>query len=209
MIEYHTIIHSSKAPRKSCIAFEKIDGSNFRVKYTPKQGFCLYGTRTQLINETTPFWNEMVYEFKSNLEQSLLKLYKSREYSKYREIITFGEFYGDNSFAGFHKEEPHRIKIFDVLLGHKQRHLLKPREFIKEIACIVDTPRVIYQGNLNEQLIEDVRNNLYDLNEGVVCKGNETSGSFFGNVWMCKIKTNEYIERVKNKFKEEEWEKYL
>lgn len=39
MVEYPSIQNSSKAPRKNCIAFEKLDGSNFRAKWTQKNGF--------------------------------------------------------------------------------------------------------------------------------------------------------------------------
>ena len=60
---------------------------------------------------------------------------------------------------------------------------------------------------MNEQLILDVRNNIYGLKEGVICKGTETNGAFSGNQWMCKIKTFEYLEKLKIVFKDE-WEKY-
>jgi len=38
MIKYPSIINSVKAPRSHCIAFDKLDGSNFRAKYTQKKG---------------------------------------------------------------------------------------------------------------------------------------------------------------------------
>lgn len=42
MIEYPEIINSSKAPRLACIAFDKLDGSNIRIKWTQKRGFDLF-----------------------------------------------------------------------------------------------------------------------------------------------------------------------
>ena len=77
MIEYPSIINSSNAPRQNCIAFDKLDGSNFRAKYTQKKGFETFGTRTQLIDETTPFWGEMVTIFKSEYKNDLEKFFKS------------------------------------------------------------------------------------------------------------------------------------
>lgn len=55
MIEYPSIQNSSKAPRKNCVAFDKLDGSNFRAKWTAKRGFDTFGTRTQLIDETSEY----------------------------------------------------------------------------------------------------------------------------------------------------------
>lgn len=176
MEEYPSIINSSKAPRKHCFAFDKIDGSNFRAKFTQKRGFDSYGTRTQMIDETTPFWSEMVKVFKQDHEKALTDLFKKhKEFRDYREIIVFGEFWGEHSFAGFHDvSEPHKIIMFDVLVGHKQRKFLKPKEFIDYIAPITETAKVVYEGNMNEQLIKDVREGKYDVNEGVICKGIET-----------------------------------
>lgn len=208
MIEYPSIINSSKAPRKHCIAFDKLDGSNFRAKYTNKKGFNVFGTRTQLIDETTPFWGEMVNIFKNTIQQPLENLFnKDKDFRDYREIIVYGEFLGENSFAGRHENESHEIVIFDVLLGHKQRKFLRPQDFIKIIGKEVKIPNIVYTGNLNEEFIQNVRNNIFDLKEGVICKGTESSGAFSGGIWSCKIKTQAYLDKLKTQFGEE-WEKY-
>jgi len=207
MIEYPSIINSSKAPRKHCYAFNKLDGSNFRAKYTPKQGFNVFGTRTQLVDETTPFWGEMVLKFKEDLDKSLTELFKSKDFRDYREIMVFGEFLGENSIAGRHEDEPHKVVVFDVLLGHKQRKFLKPQEFVKTLSSVVETPEVVYIGNLNDDLIRSVRNNEFGLKEGVICKGTEPSGAFVGGIWTCKIKTLEYLEKLKGIYGKD-WEKY-
>lgn len=207
MIEYPSIINSSKAPRKPCIIFDKLDGSNFRAKYTQKRGFDSFGTRTQMIDETTPFWGEMVTIFKNTLQESLEKLFKTKEFRDFREITAFGEFLGDNSFAGNHENEPHKIVIFDVLTGHKQRKFLKPKDFIKVVGDVVEIPKTIYEGNLNNEVIADIREGRYDVKEGGIAKGLETSGAFCGGMWTCKIKTNAYLQKLKDKFGAE-WEKF-
>ncbi len=208
MLEFPSIINSSKAPRKHCIAFDKLDGSNFRAKFTQKQGFHVFGTRTQLIDETSEFWGDMVKVFKDKLESPLYELFKkSKDFRDYREIIVYGEYLGENSFAGRHEpNEDHEIIIFDVLLGHKQRKFLKPREFIKIIGKEVSIPDVVHEGNLNDEFIKTIRENT-TLKEGVICKGTEPSGAFAGGVWTCKIKTQAYLDKLKNKFGDE-WEKY-
>ncbi len=208
MIEYPTIQNSSKAPRKPCIAFEKFDGSNFRAKWTQKNGFCLFGTRTQLIDESTEFFGKMVRVFNQTVNKPLNEFLK-KEYRNEREVICFGEFFGDNSFAGRHENEDQKIVIFDILVGHKpnSRKFIRPQDFIKKLKNVIELPRVVYQGNLNESFIQDVRDDKFDTFEGVICKGTESVGNAVGGVWMCKIKTNKYFEKLKGKF-QEDWEKY-
>ena len=208
MIEYPSIINSSKAPRTHCIAFDKVDGSNFRAKYTQKGGFNLFGTRTQLIDEATPMWGEMVTNFKENHEKELTNLFKkNKDYRDFREITVFAEFVGDNSFAGRHVKEPHKLIFFDTLVGHKERKFISPVDFIKDFQETIPIPDVVYVGNLNDTLIEDVRKNKFGLKEGVICKGTHTRGDFCGGVWMCKIKTQEYFNKLKEVFRED-WIKY-
>ena len=209
MVEYPSIINSSKAPRKPCIAFDKLDGSNIRIKFTPKAGFCLFGTRTQLIGEDTPFWGQTIHIFNTKYRDVLEdKFRKSKDYRDFREITIFAELIGENSFAGHHAEHDSLdLTFFDVLVGHKSRHLVTPKKFIKDFENVVPIPKVIYEGNLNDQFINDIRNNKFNLNEGVICKGLEPSGAFFGHVWMCKIKTQAYFDRLKNRFKEN-WQQY-
>lgn len=115
MEEYPSIISSAKAPRKHCVAFDKLDGSNFRAKWTQKRGFDTFGTRTQLIDENDPFWGEMVLIFKTNYDKVLDKFFrKDKDFRNEREIIVFGEFLGENSFAGRHQPEPHDIKFATI-----------------------------------------------------------------------------------------------
>lgn len=207
MIGYPSIINSSKAPRRHCIAFDKLDGSNFRAKYTQKAGFTLFGARTQLIDETTPFWNVAIAKFKPYEEVFVDKFKKDKTYRDFKEIIVFGEFLGPNSFAGRHTDtdDAMRVVFFDVLLGGKQRKFVRPQDFIKDFKNFPQ-PDVIYEGNLNERFIEEVRAST-TLQEGVICKGTESSGAFAGGVWMCKIKTQAYFDKLKAAF-QEDWTKY-
>ena len=56
------------------------------------------------------------------------------------------------------------------------------------------------QGKLTGKFAEDVRTGKFKVSEGVVCKG--VKGS-----WMAKIKTYEYMERLK-RFDPKNWEQY-
>lgn len=199
MIEYPSIIGVSKAPREECWAFNKIDGSNIRAKYTQKKGFESFGSRYCLIDESHPHLGKAVAIFKEVYAEPLGRLFRDK-YRDYREIITFFEFFGKNSFAGIHDpNDQHRIYVFDVLLGHKDRKFVSPKEFVKTFSDKVLTPDVIYQGKLNEDFIQRVRGDEFGLQEGVICKGLTTNGAYRGKIWMCKIKTNKYLQSLRDK----------
>lgn len=196
MIEYPSIQNSSKAPREYCLAFDKIDGSNFRAKFTQKRGFDLFGSRHQLIDLTHPHLGQAISIFKERYDKVLVN-YLKKEFPNEREIIVFGEFFGPNSFAGIHEaSDPKDLLFFDVYLA-KAMAFLKPKEFMRQVGGIVPTPRLVYEGNLNDQLIADVRAGKYPVNEGVICKGITTNGAYRGKVWMAKIKTQSYFDKLK------------
>lgn len=209
MIEYPSIINSSKAPRKSCIAFDKLDGSNIRVKYTAKKGFCLFGSRTQLIDHTHPHLGGVVSAFKKTHEEQLLDIFKST-FSSERELVVYGEYVGNKSFAGIHDltDPTLRFVMFDLLVGHKNEKFMLPQEFLKLFVGKVEIPMVIYRGNLNDEFIADVREGKYPVNEGVLCKGTERSGAFRGGVWMAKVKTKAYLDRVFSRYGQEGLNQY-
>lgn len=209
MIEYPHIPSSAKAPREACIAFDKLDGSSIRIKYTQKRGFDLFGSRTQLIDAAHPFLGGVVANFKVNFEQSLLKIIK-KEWPGERELIVFGEYLGEKSFAGMHEptDETRKFVMFDVLFGHKNRKFVLPQDFIKLFQGTVEIPRVIYEGDLNDELIKDVQEGKHDVTEGVICKGTQRTGDVRGSVWMAKIKTQAYLDRLFNKFGDDGLKKY-
>jgi hypothetical protein len=202
MIEYPSIISSSKAPRKPMIAFEKIDGSNIRIKWTNKKGFCLFGSRENLIDETHPHLGGVINLFNSTFGPELDYIIR-KNFPNEKELIAYGEYWGPNSFAGIHVDpvDQMRLTIFDLLVVKKSyNEFLLPQEFIKVMSdSHVPVPRIAYDGILGEDFIQHVRNNDLEipLTEGVVCKGREKTGAFRGKVWMCKIKTNQYMEKLK------------
>jgi hypothetical protein len=208
MIEYPSIINSSKAPRESCIAFDKLDGNNLRFKWTRKRGFDCFGTRTQLIDINTPIYGVGVKYFLLNQAPILDKFFK-KNLLGYREIIVFGELYGPNSFAGMHDPKDElKVTVFDILVGHKNRFFIPPNELVRTFSNLIELPRVIYTGNLNDSFIQDVKNNTFGLNEGVIVKGTKKNGAYRGNMWQCKIKTTAYLKKVYDRFGNEGLLKY-
>jgi hypothetical protein len=208
MLEYPSIINSSKAPRSPCIAFNKLDGSNLRLKWNRKNGIVLFGTRTQLFDESHPIFGEAINLIKDKYGKFLNEYFLSKDFQNARECQAFFEFFGPNSFAGNHDPNDKKdVVLLDILIGHKERYFILPQDFVK-LGKYVQIPEIIYEGNLNDEFIKDVREGKYPVYEGVVCKGREKSGAFMGKQWMCKIKTNKYLEDLKTKFGEKEALKY-
>ena len=88
--------------------------------------------------------------------------------------------------------------LFDVHNGHQ---MVDPETFLQDFGHL-KIAKVIYKGKLTGRFANDVREGRFNVAEGVVCKGG--SGS---ELWMVKIKTNAYMEKLKKAFAAD-WEKY-
>lgn len=88
--------------------------------------------------------------------------------------------------------------LFDVQI---ESAIIGPEEFVADFGAL-NSARIVYRGKLTGAFAQDVRDGKYDVAEGVVCKGGTGD-----NLWMVKIKTNAYMERLKQAFKDD-WEAY-
>lgn len=89
--------------------------------------------------------------------------------------------------------------LFDALLYKKG--FVAPKDFIRQFENI-DTPRLIYSGLYSSEIVTEIRENVLKLNEGAVFKGvRKTKGQDI--VWMVKVKTNEWLLKVKEKLSQE------
>jgi len=202
MEQYPSIVGSAKAPKDQCIAFFKYDGSNLRFEWTRKAGWHKFGTRNRLFDENDEVFGEAIDIFHRDLAEPLVEIFK-KKYRNVDKITVFCEFFGDSSFAGHHKpDEEHRLVLIDVK-PHKKGYI-SPREFVNIFGKALGdlAAQVVYEGNLNAEFIDDVRNGKYNVYEGVVCKGG--SGH---KLWRCKIKTKVYLEELKRRFSED-WEQF-
>jgi hypothetical protein len=80
--------------------------------------------------------------------------------------------------------------------------MIGPQRFVADFGHLA-IARVIYRGKFTGKFAEDVRTGKYGVSEGVVCKG----GSGGPDLWMAKIKTHAYLEKLKRAFGER-WEDY-
>lgn len=178
-------------------AFDKLDGSNIRYEWSRKRGWYKFGTRSNMIDERHDQFGEAVTLFLDKYGDELPKVFR-KEFPNVDNFVVFCEYTGENSFAGYHIDEPKDVILFDVNVYKKG--ILPPRDFIRKFGHL-HIPELIYQGEYNMDLIRDVRENVYDLKEGVICKGSRKSKGQ-DLVWMTKIKTNLWLERVKDKLGE-------
>ena len=124
---------------------------------------------------------------------------ENTNYNIYNEVIIFMEYHGPNSFAGQH--DPKDIKKLTLIDVMTDRKIIPPQQFLDDFKDF-DIAKVIYKGKYSGQFSEDVRNGKYSVNEGVVCKGVVDD-----KVYMCKIKTNAYMNKLQTQFKDN-WKDY-
>lgn len=202
-LAYPKITGPEDYPLKKCIAFEKYDGTNIHWVWKNSQ-FQEFGTRRNrypidnigegYFLKKHPELGQCINTFLGNGKQDkfdeyLYNRFYLDENFENKEIILFTEFFGKNSFAGTHQAEDEKFCfLIDVMIDG---NLVPPEEFIRDFKQF-DIAKVVYQGRFNGQFIEDVRNGKYSVNEGVVCKG-----MINNQIHMTKIKTNDYLNKIK------------
>jgi hypothetical protein len=125
---------------------------------------------------------------------SLDKIFREDILFRGVDIITvYSEFFGENSFAGQHDwNEPHDVVIFDMFMYKKD--FLPPGDFIK-IFENMHTPKLLWRGGVvTEQAIQFVQWNCFgnEVKEGIVFKGVNNK-----KVWMAKVKTQQWLDKVR------------
>lgn len=190
MKPYPSIPNSDKFIGLPTIAFHKYDGSNLRFEWSKKTGWYKFGTRTRLFDINDPEFSAAIPLFKERFGEPLSHLFS--KVFKCDNAIVFCEWFGPNSFSGIHlKDDPMQLVLLDVNV-HK-KGFISPSSFVEIFPRIVPSAEVVYRGVLGEDFVKSVREQ--SPGEGVVCKGGEGHG-----IWMCKIKTNAYLEKLKEKF---------
>jgi len=208
-LAYPKMANSARAPMERCVAFEKYDGSNLHWVWERELGWYAFGTRRDRFDldevgiaefaHAHPELEQAPLMFQHELLESLTQILQRCEFFQSEELTVFTEFLGENSFAGRHVHaDPKRLVLFDVETAHG---FLSPWEFVEHFASL-PIARVVYDGKLTGPFIENVRAGRFDVAEGVVCKGGET-----GQVWMAKIKTHAYEQRLKEAFNNR-WEQF-
>jgi RNA ligase len=206
-LTYPKIPSALDCPLKQCIAFDKIDGTNVHMVWCKKDGFHGFGTRRDRFDcsdvglvqfhQAHPGMDGLGPAL-HELQQSLSELLDN-QFAEAQQVILFAEFHGLHSFAGSH--HPTEEKKLILLDAQVDGALLAPGQFI-QLFQPFGIPRVVYRGKFCGQLFMDVRNGKYGVEEGVVVKGVVS-----GQVHMAKIKTLQYLERLKQHHPDK-WKNY-
>lgn len=188
---YPTI--SKNALNVPIIAFDKLDGSNIRAEWTRKTGFTKFGTRRRLLDASEPILGEAVSIFLEKYADDLDTIFRKQRFEK---TTAYFEFAGENSFAGYHEEEPHDVTLFDLHV-YKQG-IMTAKDFVKLFRDKVEIPRIIHEGKVNSVFIDGIRHSRIDgvTFEGVVCKGQLDNRN---RPIMFKLKSKAWLEKLKLK----------
>lgn len=208
MKTYPSIDHSSKAPRKTCHVFVKYDGSNLRYEFSKKKGWHKFGTRKLMFDQTSELFGPAIPLFLEKYGTDLETAFKHKDFRGVDQFVVFAEWFGAKSFAGSHDpDDPKDIVLFDV--NPHKKGILGPKRFLDHFGHL-KVAEVIAIQNLNEELIQNVREERIDLAsnyeirgeipEGVICKGDDGH-----NLWMAKIKTSRYLQELKRR-RPKDWE---
>ena len=212
MLHYPKMPDSRNCPDGRCLAFEKYDGTNLHWEWEREFGWHSFGARRDEFNlnpkeiesfeRAHPNLLGCAGLFDSTLAAGIETVFQENEnYRSFASFKVFTEFFGARSFAGMHEEDdPKELKLFDVWV--EPLGMIGPKQLVSDFGHL-NTARVVYEGKISGRFVEDVRDGKYDVQEGVVCKGG-VGGS---DVWMVKIKTRAYMERLKRTFAGD-WENY-
>lgn len=179
------------------IAFDKLDGQNIRVEWSKNKGWHKFGSRTSMFDEKHSQFGQVVPMFKEKYADALEEIFrKNKNYRNTNNFTVFCEYVGENSFSGRHEPgDKMDVVLFDVAPGDfTNNSFVEPKEFLKDFGNL-HIPKVVYQGPMTEKFISDVKEGKYKLKEGVMCKGVLQDGS--RSVWIVKIKTNAWLEKLK------------
>ncbi len=205
---YPKIAGSRDAPGGRCIAFEKVDGTNLHWMWDFEFGFVSFGTRRDSFQFTDTGIAEFAAAhagleeapgiFRRDLAGPLADVLR-RSCPKSATVVAFTEFVGPNSFAGRHKSgDAKSLVLFDVKTDDG---IVDPETFVRDFGRL-RIPRIVHRGRLTGAFADDVREGKFGVAEGVVCKGGAGE-----RLWMAKIKTHAYMQRLKDAF-QDRWEEY-
>lgn len=168
--------------------FDKLDGQNFRAEWSRKQGWCKFGSRTQLVGETDEAFGPAIEHFRENLEGALTRIAREQRATR---MLVFAEWHGPSSFAGMHTAgEDLTLSVLDATID--QKGWLSPQRFREVFEDRVPTPEYLGKVKWTRGYVQQVRDGLVPCTmEGVV--GKQLQGP---RLIMAKAKTQAWLEKI-------------
>lgn len=167
-------------------AFNKLDGQNVCIKYSPKRkAFEQFGSRKRVFDENDEQFGNAVKWFNNSCYPDLLSRIVTENSGKkglfngIDEVTFYFEWYGDHSFAGFHEDgDELRLALIDVFLKKKGYIEFKPLIELFYSHKEIIQPELIYRGKLTKDFIKSIQDNDWtqegcqypNVKEGVVCR---------------------------------------
>jgi hypothetical protein len=173
-------------------AFDKLDGSQIRAEWNSKRGFYKFGSKNQLIDQSTKPWGRSINLINDKYQKDLSQVFND---NKWKDAICFFELWGASSFAGTHNfEEELTTTLFDV--NPYKQGILEPDQFIQLFGHL-DIPKVLYCGQVSVELFDQVKQSTLPgmTCEGVVCKGASQTNAHMPV--MFKIKSKMWLEKLR------------
>jgi hypothetical protein len=130
-----------------------------------------------------------------NQEAVLSRIFKENNFES---ITAYFEFLGQNSFAGLHEKETHRVVLIDVDVF--KNGFLTPSQFLKAFYERVEIPKFIYYGKINYEIENQIRSGTFAgaSFEGVVCKS--APPKKWSLPILFKVKNQAWIDKVKERY---------
>lgn len=199
MKDYPSIpyVGESLPPGEFWYVFDKLDGSNIRAEWRrgKGQGAWRFGRRRGLLDDSNPFLPEAESLIRDGFCDPLEQVFRDNQWQR---ATAFFEFRGDQSFAGYHQNESHRVALLDVFVFKKG--MLEPRKFLKLFGHL-QIPKLLYSGQLDRQERAFIKRVMVGSVEGITSEGVVfKSGRFerkLGRPLMFKVKTERWRERLR------------
>lgn len=173
--------------------FDKLDGSNLRITWTKAKGWTDFGTRTRSISQDHPIFKEGYIYFQNYFQEALEEIIRDKKWLK---VDFFFEFYGPNSLAGRHQEEPKQMTLIDVAPNNKS--FIPPELFLNTFNHL-NIPNYLGIHEWNETFIHKV---FQKELEGITLEG--VVGKSLDGKIRAKAKTNQWVTKVTSHYPPEE-----
>jgi len=172
--------------------FDKLDGSLIRAEWNKKNGWKKFGSKTRLLDKNDLVLGCAIDLFMKKYSESLEKIAHD---NRWQHLLAFLEAFGPDSFAGTHPVRINNIILFDLAIDKKG--IVGPKRFLKITEDKIETPKFFGIYNWTRGFVKDIRLNNIASFEGVVGKGGDGH-----SLIMSKAKTQNWIDKVRNTFKE-------
>jgi hypothetical protein len=186
--------------------FDKIDGRNVRVEWSPKKGWDKWGSRHQTFDPVKPEHPEyrMVQSiFNQIYAEPLARLATDR---KWKMLTVYLELWQANSLGGVFDPNNNEFYLTLFDLEPFNQCMMGPKEFLKVVAPLVPTAAFLGQINWTRGFVEQVRAGQVDgvTLEGVVAKAGERHKQL-----KAKAKTQKWVDMILARYGETEGRKMV